>query len=838
MLWNRQSIVALDKLSPFNGGRKAYHVPSFLGGRSRLTAVRLLVVVWVCISLYWLLRARPSASVFDSLSDAVGDGAVVALDDANHQFDMYLNALRQPVPDAQADTFDPRRLVHSTVYDTMLATVGLPRILLTFGLQDRCDLYFKLLYLKDPNWRIDPGYDYAFDRSVYDTEAKFKAKMGDKYREEEGKAQEKDPKDIEVPAAKMEDFGRQYRELCQRVRREEQMMHDAVSHIKIFNQCYANSTIAPSERYALDAGFVRQQNIDLGALGLNHLRTAPPAAAEVAGLAAAFDSCRDLELRVYPWLTGVVPTYTRWDGTTMTTVPQMCKYTKTKCSRRQPHTVKSPLTNHKPCFVASFKLQLNGQGIGLTINDGHVPTAIRLLRLLRLHHNVIPIEIIYNDAISPELRQQLVKAARLPLRDPATNQNLVEQELWFVDVLASLHESHRGRFGGFGNKILAMLFNSFAEFMLVDADTVLLQQPQYVFSLDRFKESGSLFYKDRTAIEMRGKDDLVLFRKLMPLVLDTAMFNIPQITQYTLGRDFFRGINHYMESGLVLVDRTRHFNQGLMMAQLNFMRPSRDRVYGDKELFWLAMVMYGDETYYFNRHNAAAIGEETPEIERVLNSKVGKKEFRSKEVCLNHPAHINDQDDHTLLWFNSGYQFCGQCDKVDFAKEFKEKARYLKHDTEAKFEAFFRDKLVIRDAVIPPGNMDLGLVAKNDEHEPDRGWINMRQYCNGYTWCAYSLIGGRLDVDRTDPSAKTLSLQEGHFIHFTVDETALFDRLGDMWMSPFDFRSKKQKQIDHEEALKKEKEKAEKEKEEREKKQKEETERLQKEEMEKAQETQ
>ena len=49
------------------------------------------------------------------------------------------------------------------------------------------------------------------------------------------------------------------------------------------------------------------------------------------------------------------------------------------------------------------------------------------------------------------------------------------------------------------------------------------------------------------------------------------MFNIPIMTSYTLNRSFFKGLFHYMESGLVVLNRDMHYSSFLTMVQMNFL---------------------------------------------------------------------------------------------------------------------------------------------------------------------------------------------------------------------------------------------------------------------------
>ncbi|KAK7677985.1 hypothetical protein QCA50_019067 [Cerrena zonata] len=188
------------------------------------------------------------------------------------------------------------------------------------------------------------------------------------------------------------------------------------------------------------------------------------------------------------------------------------------------------------------------------------------------------------------------------------------------------------------------------------------------------------------------------------------------------------------------------------------------------------MVISGDENYSFNKHFAAAIGELTPELERIADVKRAQS-FKSQEICSNHPGHINDADNKTVLWFNSGFQHCGQNKNVNFENEFASKKRYTKAKTLEQFKSIFENKLILTHAIIPPFDMD-HLTARNNEHEPERSWLNMRDYCYGYTWCAYSLMGGNW----VDDSGKKQDTQiKGLTIKFSEKEVNEFKRLGDAW---------------------------------------------------------
>ncbi|CAH2352361.1 putative alpha-1,3-mannosyltransferase Mnn14p [[Candida] railenensis] len=698
---------------------------------------------------------------------------------------LFIEYLKSLLPSPHKN-FKSDYFIHSENYDSLLQKYGLATMLSELSFQERCDLYFSELYRNEPNWKLNPNiklkYSYKQLKSFTDFRMENVMYASRKLGIE--------PSELHLSEEKEEEIRQRYSKRLEKAKQDEQSLHSHLTHLKVFNKCYLTSN-QPRVRKEVK----EFEKVQKDALRSIELKSSPQIAKIVHSAPKyKFSSCSDLERRVYPWLTGKLPKYIRWDGRIFNgEIPKMCKFIGEDCSS-PPYEpiVESSLTGNTACFLNEMRQQLNGKGIALTIEDRHVEITIRLIRLLRFYGNTLPIQIVYIKGVSEESRNQLIKAARSPFTDSHGNK-LVEQELWFVDVSQVMYSRYYKKFSRFGNKILATLFNSFEELMLIDSDTVLFQSPEYFFNLDQYKKFGAFFYRDRSA-EFRGKSDAMFFRKMMPSLLDTAIFDIPQVTKYTLDRELFHGLNHYTESGLVMINRNRHFLQALTMAQISFMEPVKERVHGDKELFLLSLTIYGEESYEFNKHFAASIGVTTPLEERlqevkqdVMNSNRDyvKNSFESKEICSNHPAHISDADNHTLLWINSGFKHCGQGARVNYDDEFRNKNRYSKYDTMEKFKELFNSKLEIKEAIIPPFDVKLGMYAHNDDFEPSWAWNKLQHSCRGYTWCAYSSIGG-----------SESNFQSGIYVQFTDDEIDRFNELGDIWMSDFDFRSERQINID------------------------------------------
>lgn len=691
---------------------------------------------------------------------------------------------------------------YSSTYDVMLKNHGINTMLKDLPFNERCDLYFKNLYTNDMSWYIDPNKDFQLEnRYQYSYNLFRNDKLG---QFKEAYANEKGIDKSVVDDSLVEDkIKESYDSFWARTMDTEQKMTDYISHVRIFNKCFLTSD---NQNEASQASkFVAGQNKLIKSLDDKNLikdgkKRFRQTSKESLLNTDSFESCTDLESRIYKWLSFSFPIYERFTGEIVLTPPDLSKYVyhpdifkptnqKVHDSRGRAGNIKSKLTNNKSCFLQRFKNKINGKGIVLSIGDKHVTDTVKLIHLLRALNNKYPIQIVYNGGISEASKSRIVTAARqrfidLPnsfkkiahyLPDDYFDENdhgLPKQEVWFVNVQNVIHDNYKEKFNKFANKFLAALFNSFEEYILVDADTVMLQTPDYFFNLMGYKKRGAYFYKDRTAPEFRPLSDAKFFEKMTPSILDQAMFNIPIVTSHTLDLSFFDGMGHFMESGLVVIDRNLHFNSILMMIQLNFMNPVTSRVYGDKEIFWLAFAINGDEGFEFNRLHAAAIGVETPMEDRVG---LEGKPLKSKEICSAHPGHINGEDNKTLLWFNSGFQFCGQASEVDYEKEFKfhTRVKFLKSIDQMK--TFFQNPIILKHAIVPPFKNKLETLCDNTDGEPKEAWFMDKGYCNSYLWCSYSLIGGRTQ-DGGD------NTQIGKFIEFDQKSIDLFSYYGDIWV--------------------------------------------------------
>ncbi|KAL2847532.1 mannosyltransferase putative-domain-containing protein [Aspergillus pseudoustus] len=232
-----------------------------------------------------------------------------------------------------------------------------------------------------------------------------------------------------------------------------------------------------------------------------------------------------------------------------------------------------------------------GKGIVFTAGDKQAPfllTSIPTLRELGCH---LPIEVMYlgDHDLSQSVREQLEALPGVTTRDLA---QMVNDQGW--------------KLAGWAGKPFAILFSSFREVIFIDADSLFFQNPELLFVDEDYLETGALFFKDRIILPESKRKFLqeVLPRPLSRQVLESR---------------FWTGDSgHMQESGVVVVDKWRHFIPLLLVTRMN--GPDRDGnkaekivgvyelVYGDKETFWLGWELAGDLDYAFHRGDAGTMG--------------------------------------------------------------------------------------------------------------------------------------------------------------------------------------------------------------------------------------
>jgi len=194
----------------------------------------------------------------------------------------------------------------------------------------------------------------------------------------------------------------------------------------------------------------------------------------------------------------------------------------------------------------------------------------------------------------------------------------------------------RLRDGGWAIKPFAVLASRFEQVILVDADSVFLQNPENLFRQKPYLRTGAYMFHDRLLWQYsfgarhRWWHDQI---KEPSAALDKSLV-------------WVKDWSEECDSGVVVLDKSRlPVFVGLAHVAWQNTFEVREEVtykltYGDKESWWLGMELVG-ATYEFEEYYGSMLGWESKHIED------GKE---SPAVCSFVIAHLDDEG--RLLWYN------------------------------------------------------------------------------------------------------------------------------------------------------------------------------------------
>lgn len=695
---------------------------------------------------------------------------------------------------------------------------------------DNCKLFFQYLHLQDPEWKfnkLDDGDVWKYDKEVF--EESFMRKREEELKKKRYKLENPDISDEDLknlPEREWADMylseGEQqlitqdYLKKVDEIQRFEQAQVNMVTQHRTFGSCFLDANpFDLLQEAAVDVAASEQLNAQSASKKKGWFGN-KPVVSEYIKPALLNNTCANLETRLFPWLTGKFPVYTRWNGVVvLDRYPVMLDYISGDEQRTKLHekATRAKQDPNAPCFMQQFLQGLNGRGIVISASSHHKDDLIGLIRVLRGLDNTLPVHIFHRGEMEKETQDEIVAAGRHAFRldkmpdlftrlqemlnfhkdqyqknknTPASGEGELRkkaavgrgqytysfppQEIWFVNVKGAVLEKYQGAFSLFLNKLLPVLFGLFDDTLLMDTDTVPFIKPSDFFKLNIYEQTGTLYFLDREIMWGNQPHDRTYFAKMMPTMVDQLMFGIPQVTNHTLNNRFFTGKSRYqMELGVVGYRKLQHFNGLFMAATINMWQPTHPRLWGDKELFWLGLLIVGDEFYDYNGNAAGAVGRITPQ------------EFRpegtvTKEICSIQPVHILSDDDQTLLWMNSGFKLCKKPGLYEKSKHLDKLRMYsgaqdLKDETinEKMLKVAYQAPITIQAAIIPPDDLKRKLPV-NGKDEPQSGWSMLPGTCDGYLWCAYDRAGGSDDPEYM-----------GKLVHFSVVDEMRYSFLGDLW---------------------------------------------------------
>ena len=182
-------------------------------------------------------------------------------------------------------------------------------------------------------------------------------------------------------------------------------------------------------------------------------------------------------------------------------------------------------------------------------------------------------------------------------------------------------------------KPFVMLMSSFSEFIFIDADTLFFQNPEVMFEFKSYKETGTMYYRDRTI--QPSKTTLDFFKSMVD-------FPSTFVRQQRIWLDVSK---HEGESGVILMNKKRGGMFVLLLASLMNMDPIKSEMYkavhGDKESFWMASEAL-EVPYNWGLGAGGAVGYPNPNPNSTIGSICGGL------------YHVDENWEP--LWFNGGIQ--------------------------------------------------------------------------------------------------------------------------------------------------------------------------------------
>jgi alpha 1,3-mannosyltransferase len=230
-----------------------------------------------------------------------------------------------------------------------------------------------------------------------------------------------------------------------------------------------------------------------------------------------------------------------------------------------------------------------GRGIVISGSDSQAPYIKTAISSFRAMGCTLPVEVMYlgDSDLSEDIRTDLESIPDVMTRDI---RKMVNDQGWELE--------------GWAGKAFAAFLSSFREVILLDADVLFLKDPAVLFDEPGYVDTGALFFADRTVYP---QDKRTFLRKIMPKPISKKM----KTSRWWAGES-----GEAQESGVVVVDKWRHFLSVFLTARIN--GPDRRDTdagqgtysfwWGDKETWWIAFELAGDTDYNFHQGGTGNMG--------------------------------------------------------------------------------------------------------------------------------------------------------------------------------------------------------------------------------------
>lgn len=211
----------------------------------------------------------------------------------------------------------------------------------------------------------------------------------------------------------------------------------------------------------------------------------------------------------------------------------------------------------------------------------------------------------------------------------------------FTDIWSVFDDGHLSLgTDGWSIKPFAALASRFEQVILVDCDSVFLQDPEALFRQQPFIDTGAYLFHDRLLWQHKFSSRHDWWRDQIKEPSAAMNKSLVWTEEYA----------EECDSGVVVLDKSRvDAFMGLLHTSWQNMYDVRNEVtykimYGDKESWWLGLELAGSP-YEFEQHYGSMVGWESP-------SSDDKNGDKTPKVCSFVIAHTDT--DGKLIWYNGG----------------------------------------------------------------------------------------------------------------------------------------------------------------------------------------
>lgn len=237
-------------------------------------------------------------------------------------------------------------------------------------------------------------------------------------------------------------------------------------------------------------------------------------------------------------------------------------------------------------------------GRGIVICAGgpkYNPSAYLTVYTLReVLHCDLPIEWYHNgpDEMPDNFKESIKKFGNIRIIDASLYKTLEGHDAPITDL-----SSYR-------IKPFAILVSGFAEILLIDADSIPVKNPSFLFDHPTYRKYGNLFMPDFEFISSNIAMNLALCPGGQAAFHKLHVQHPTEVLHPESGKPLT-----LTESGEILIDKKRFWKQLNLTWWLN----GRSNIFyqyffGDKDLYWIAFEILEKGTYYQNPHRPDGIG--------------------------------------------------------------------------------------------------------------------------------------------------------------------------------------------------------------------------------------